>query len=177
MTTELENGSSFIFNEKTPEKSYEVFSHHLTLGYSGLCFSDSEPKLVADKWKLNSPIIWVTEMNQSNFQTIGPARLSKINATVAEFLKSSVEKKIIFLDCMDSLLGHNDFNSLMKFLHLLNEYMAINNSLLVMSWNLRSVSEKNKGYLEREFEIFGKEFMVHNLEKLGSTAKDQADSA
>jgi hypothetical protein len=163
MQFELEKGTSYIFNESVPEKSYEMFNRHLKQGFSGLCLAEDEPSNVKKKLSMDVPVIKVSGEERPDGQTIGSKRLIGMNTVIVEFLKARDPRKIVILDCMDILMRSNEFTNLMKFLHQVNEDIAIYGAILILPANLNELDEKRKSYLTREFNIFGKELIISHL--------------
>ena len=161
---ELERGVSYLFVEKVPEKSYRVFSQHITSGYAGLCLTRTNPRFIREKWGLAFPVVWLAKNEYTDQQVIAPDRLLKISMVIGEFLKAgNRDRRIILLDGVEYLISQNDFNGIMKFLQLVNEYITINNAILILPVYLKSLDSRQIGLLEKEFKVFEEALIVSQM--------------
>ena len=58
------------------------------------------------------------------------------------------------IDGIEYLVLQNDFRSIMKFIQLINEDVAISGSILILPVNPKALETKEMGYLERELQAY-----------------------
>lgn len=167
----LDPGVSYVFTDDRPDNAYKAFKYHIERGANGLLITRLHPARVEGVYNIwNLPIIWLARIDDTEsrnymeleytadgtdwiqmVRTINPERLLKIHTTVIEFLKKGGEN-IVLLDGIEYLVFQNDFRSILKFLHLVNEHIVMNNARFVLPVNPRTLETKELAYLEREFE-------------------------
>ena len=82
-----------------------------------------------------------------------PHNLAKLNFLIEEFIKKE-EKAVVLLDGLEYLITHNNYDPILRFLQILNDKVAIGDSILIMPVNPGTLDNKHLKLLEREFEVF-----------------------
>jgi PAS domain S-box-containing protein len=140
-----------IVIEPRPQKTYEIFTDLVTHGIPGFVISREHPKMIRKKYNLvRTPILWLslTEIKDSVY----PEDLPKLNYILANFMRKS-EDSVVLLDGVEFLKVHTTFETVLKFLHELEELVVINNSRLIIPLHRGTLSQREYSYLEREFTI------------------------
>jgi predicted hydrocarbon binding protein len=146
---ELEVGTGYLVKEENAEKSYDIFSEHAKHGYQGLCITRDFPAKIRKKYGLEkTPIIWLSTAETSEV-TIAPQNLSALYYQMENFLKKT-EKGVILLSGMEYLISQNSYQSVLKFVQLLNELIAVRSAILVVSLSPLTLEERDLKTLERE---------------------------
>jgi predicted hydrocarbon binding protein len=144
----LETGTSYLMKEESPDVTYEVFQDYVTHGHQGLCITRDFPAKVRKKYGLEkTPIIWLSTSETEN--TVPPQNLSALFYHIENFLKKS-DHGIILLSGLEYLITHNSYQSVLKFIQLLNEQIAIRDSILVVPISPLTMDEKDLKLFERE---------------------------
>jgi predicted hydrocarbon binding protein len=150
---ELDDGTGYLLKEETGETSYEVFMDCVTHGYQGMCVTRDFPAKVRKKWGLEkTPIVWLSTAETTE-TTVSPQNLSALYYHIESFLKRT-ERGIVLLSGMEYLVSHNSYPSVLKFIQLLNELIAVRGALLVVSLSPQTLEEKDLKTLERELTIY-----------------------
>lgn len=148
----LETATSYLVKEEAPDVSYKIFKDYVTHGHQGLCITRDFPAKVRKKFDLQkTPIIWLSTSDTEN--TVAPQNLSALFYQIENFLKKS-ENGIIILSGMEYLISHNSYQSVLKFVQLLNEQIAIKDSILIVPLSPLTLDEKDLKMIERELETF-----------------------
>lgn len=148
---ELDLCTGYLVKEESPEKSYEIFRDWVTHGRQGLCITRDFPAKIRKKYGLEkTPIIWLSTSETEN--TVPPQNLSALFYHIENFLKKS-NNGILLLSGLEYLITHNSFQSVLKFIQLLNEQIAIREAVLVVPLSPLTLEEKDLKMFERELTI------------------------
>jgi predicted hydrocarbon binding protein len=145
---DLDICTGYLIKEENPDKSYEVFRDWVTHGHQGLCITRDFPAKIRKKYGLEkTPIIWLSTSETEN--TVPPQNLSALFYHIENFLKKS-ENGILLLSGLEYLITHNSYQSVLKFIQLLNEQIAIREAVLVVPLSPLTLDEKDLKLFERE---------------------------
>ena len=148
----LETATGYLVKEETPDSSYEIFKDWVTHGHQGLCITRDFPAKLRKKYGLEkTPIIWLSTSDTEN--TIPPQNLSALFYHIENFLKKS-EHGIILLSGLEYLITNNTYPSVLKFIQLLNEQIALRDSVLIVPISPLTLDEKDLKMFERELTLF-----------------------
>ena len=149
---DLEMGTGYLIKEESPERSYLVFKDWVTHGHQGLCITREFPAKVRKKYGLEkTPIIWLSTSDTEN--TVPPQNLSALFYHIENFLKKS-ENGILLISGLEYLITHNSYQSVLKFIQLLNEQIAIREAVLLVPLSPLTLEEKDLKMFERELAGF-----------------------
>ena len=158
----LNDATGYLIKEETGEKSYEVFTEHVTHGHQGLCVTRDFPTKIRKRYGLEkTPIIWLST-EETTEMTVAPQNLSSLYYQIESFLKKS-EKGIVLLSGMEYMISQNSYSSVLKFIQLLNELIAVRSAILLVSLSPLTLDEKDLKTLERELENFAPKEKVVNM--------------
>jgi len=159
----LDEATGYLIKEESGEKSYEVFTEHVTHGHQGLCVTRDFPSKVRKRYGLQkTPIIWLSTA-ETDEVTVAPQNLSALYYQIETFLKKS-EKGIILLSGMEYLISQNTYQSVLKFIQLLNELIAVKGAILLVSLSPLTLDEKDLKTLERELDNYEPKKVVNVTE-------------
>ncbi len=148
----LETATSYLVKEEHPDNSYEIFKDWVMHGHQGLCITRDFPAKIRKKYGLEkSPIIWLSTSETEN--TVPPQNLSALFYNIENFLKKS-EQGMIILSGLEYLITHNSYQSVLKFIQLLNEQIALRDSVLIVPLSPLTLDEKDLKMFERELTLF-----------------------
>lgn len=148
----LEKGCTFLIKEELPEKGYEIFVDYVTHGSPGLCVTRDYPEKISKKYALEkTPIIWLSTVDTKN--AMPPQNLSALFYHIETFLKKANEV-VVILSGLEYLIANSSFLSVLKFIQLLNEQAAINNSIIILPVSPLTLDEKQLKMIEREVKVF-----------------------
>jgi predicted hydrocarbon binding protein len=148
---ELDICTGYLVKEEVPDRSYDIFKDWVTHGHQGLCITRDFPAKIRKKYGLEkTPIIWLSTSDTEN--TVPPQNLSALFYHIENFLKKS-ENGILLLSGLEYLITHNSFQSVLKFIQLLNEQIAIREAVLIVPVSPMTMEEKDLKLFERELTI------------------------
>lgn len=157
-STEPEEGDIYIVYESKPEISMQVFRKKLAEGCLGLIISRTHPDRLKREWGLDVPHIWLARGNTNEFiQAVHPERLMKMHTIISSFITSSDRSKIILLDGLEYLISQNDFETIMRFIQLVNELVNTSNICILVPVHPSALTERQRGLLEREVMVLSAE--------------------
>jgi len=156
--TEPEEGNIYIVYEKEPDISMRILRKKVQEGCKGLIISRTHPHRLRKKSELDIPHIWLARDNTNEFvQSVHPEHLMKINTILSSFINSTTKDKIILLDGLEYLIGQNDFETIMRFIQLVNELVNTSNTCILVPIHPAALTERQKGLLEREVMVLSAE--------------------
>ncbi|MEE9223820.1 MAG: DUF835 domain-containing protein, partial [Thermoplasmata archaeon] len=151
-TYDLPGGYSYLVEEQTPSLCFEVFKDLVTHGNQGLCITRTMPEKVRSQYGLEkTPIIWLTRVADSP-DTLRPYPVGKISETVQLFI-SAGKNTVVLLDGVEYLILHNDFKTVLTSLQDLNEYIAQNDSILILPVDAEAMEPKEFALLRRDLRM------------------------
>ncbi len=152
----LSLGKSYIINEKKPKLVFSIFKQVLDKNYPGICVSRMHPSTL-DIYK-NYPNVnyyWLTKLdrgtNSLGAKELPVTDLSKISSKVQEFLSQN-NNSIILLDGIESMINNTNFNSVLKMVESLKDYVSENHGILLVTLDFDILDEKQKSFIMKEFE-------------------------
>jgi hypothetical protein len=154
MQMEFSLGSSYIIKESKFEKSVQVFSD-LVKDRKGLCITRVNPLSIEEFQKRkNIQLYWLTaaeKPEKSKHGFISPTDLVSVASTISDFLKSKKSKHgIVLLQGAEYLISQNRFNSVLKMIQRINDYVVMTKSILLLSLNPSSMDQKDYNNLLKE---------------------------
>jgi len=151
----LQDKNSYIIKSSVPDSSYALLSQKLAEGYGGLCLTRTNPEEVKVRYRLDSPIIWLT--NQKSDEFFSSSNIGILKTKVKNFIKKN-EKSVVLLDRIDYLINIHGFNEVIKLVYSLSDDVLVNNSILMLNVNPETLTSHQLSLLEQELkEITGKE--------------------
>ena len=150
-TFTLEKGYSYIAKEEVPEKSYHIFCDLVSHGIHGIVIARTHPsKTKAVMGLEKTPVFWLSSVKGEG--NLEPHDLSKVLFIVSSFLKESPDS-VVFLEGIEYLIYNNNFDSILKFLYVLDDCITFYHSRLILSINPKALSPKEMTLMEREMII------------------------
>ncbi len=145
----MEAGFSYLVKDPDMDKSFKTFEILLKKGYSGMCISREFP----DKIKKNhdmegAKIIWLS--NVEHEYAVNPVNLGNIYHMIEQFLMKNKENTVILLSGMEYLISQNNYKAILKLVQLLNDQVAVNQSMLIVPVLVEALENTHIRMLERE---------------------------
>ncbi len=149
----LEAGFCYLIEEDKPDKSYKIFKRKVDEGHPGLCITREFPEKVKKKHGLeNVPIFWLSNTEAKN--AFKPVELGKLLYHIEKFLEKN-ENSIVMLSGLEYLITQNNYSSVLKLIQLLNEQIALRQSVLIVPVSPLALDKKDLKLIEREMEVIG----------------------
>ncbi|MBU7027806.1 MAG: DUF835 domain-containing protein [Theionarchaea archaeon] len=147
---ELEAGTAYIVKEEKPYECYKAFLE-LSSQRSGLIITRIHPHRVKKRFGISSKILWLSTVETKN--TIEPTQLSKLAFIISHFVKDN-KGSTILLDGLEYLILQNDFETVLKFVYSVADYISLHNAILLLPLSPKILSKAQIKMLERELEPY-----------------------
>lgn len=147
----LDPAECYIFTEKKPLASFEIFVDFITHGIPGLVISREHPKKVKKKYNLvRTPILWLSRSDVDN--ALNPTDLPVLINIIRKFTRKS-DETIVLLNGLEYLISQNNFGTVLKCLQEVKDIIILNNARLVLPLHRGTLSLQEYSILEKEFLI------------------------
>ncbi len=148
-------GRSYLFTDDAVSSSYAALRHLLVNGHRGLVLTKTHPDQIPARYGIDCPVIWIVSRPPPGGQaiTVDPVRLGRIYSMISDFVKNNPGAAVL-LDGLDFLIEENDFNTVMKALQMINESVALSQSIFLLPVDPKSIGKQEFSFLEREIPSF-----------------------
>jgi hypothetical protein len=147
-------GGTYLVLERSESETgqgFKIFKDILRSDASGLLITRTYPEKVLKKYGLGKlPVIWLSRSKSKN--SITPTNLGNIVEEIKEYFSKS-KNLIVMFDGLEYLTVHNDFDRVLKFLHSLEDEIAVHNSRLIISLNPKTLAEDKIALLSKEMKV------------------------
>jgi len=147
----LEKGMCYLLREDKPDKSYKLFAGLVKAGSKGVCVTREFPKKIRTKYGLDDArIFWLSNTEEPD--SFKPVELGKLYYNLEEFLKKEKDTAIM-LSGLEYLITQNNYSSVLKLIQLLNEQIALRDSILIIPLSPGALDAKDLKLIERELKV------------------------
>ena len=116
----------------------------------GLCFTMYSPRDVRFKYTLQiTPIFWISNSGANN---ISPTDLEMMANVMSTFLKKS-KNPVLLLDGVEYLIAINGFDSMLKFLHDIQEWVILHRARFILPISPMALEAKELAIIERHMQV------------------------
>ena len=147
----IEIGTSYIVKEERPHLSYKVFSELARKNDKGLIISRVHPHRVAKQYGISSEILWLSTIDAKG--SIEPTQLSKLAFIINHYVKTNKGCPIL-IDGLEYLILQNGFETVLKFIYSIADYISIHKGVLLLPLSPNTLSTSQVKMLERELEPY-----------------------
>jgi hypothetical protein len=151
----FEKGFPYLLDKSLSGDCMEIFADQVKHNIQGLCITRQNPKRIREQYGLEkTPIVW---LNGSDLPTgescIKPDNLTGLGATIYKFL-SEANDGVVMLDGVEYLVARNSFDSVLKFLHLLNDRVMVSNCTVLLCMDPLTLETRQFHVLLSEMRVF-----------------------
>lgn len=151
---EFRLGCSYIVRESKSEKSLDIFAG-LAKQKQGLGLMRVNPSTLEGMFdRKNVHLYWLTAAEKprnAKYGFVSPTDLVSVASTISGYLKSKKNKEsIILLQGVEYLISQNNFNSVLKMIQRINDYVVMTKSLFLLSINPEGIDSKDYNNLLKE---------------------------
>lgn len=123
-------------------------------GRAAVIVSRKHPKFFREVLGIEkTPVLWLTGVDDK--EAVHPRRLEYLVHVLVQFMKRGEFEKLVYLDGIEYLITENGFTSVFKFLSYLKDQAVINNTIVLVPLEPKSLGDKELNLLIREFEMLG----------------------
>lgn len=146
----LVKGRAYLFEFPSADRMFESVAQEMAGGMSAFIVARTHPDQLRARYQLmHTPILWLA-------QTPGPDRVDPSNIQLLTHMTMEFVRKgpsLIALEGLEYLMLNNDLNKVLKFLGQLRDEVIVEGSILLVSVDPRTLTERQKAILERELEV------------------------
>ena len=145
----LKPGMCYVVKEPKPAKAYAIFVDQVMHGAQGLVITRTNPAIIRDNYGLKkTPMVWLTQSQILSEKCISPTDVSRLQLIIADFLSRS-QNSILLLDGVEYLITQNNFQTVLKFLQLIGDEIAVKQSRLLVSIDPDAIDKRELALFER----------------------------
>ncbi|MCG7844591.1 MAG: DUF835 domain-containing protein [Methanomassiliicoccales archaeon] len=146
----LVKGRAYLFEFSDPNRMFESVIQEMEGGVSTLIICRTHPDQLRARYRLTkTPIIWLAQSPGQD--RIDPSNLQMLSHIIMKFLLKG--PSIIAIEGLEYLLMYNEMNKVLRFLSELEDNVIVEGSILLVTVDPRTLTERQKAILEREFEL------------------------
>ncbi|OPY25405.1 MAG: sensory histidine kinase AtoS [Methanocella sp. PtaU1.Bin125] len=152
----FEPGLIYLFDKRKRQDYMEIFADQVMHNIQGLCVTRQHPKKIRERYGLEkTPIIWLNSGDSAGESAIKPDNMTGLAATVYKFM-AEAQDGLILLDGMEYLMMRSSYETLLKFVHYLNDRIMQSNSRAIFCIDTQTIDERQLHILMSEMEDFEK---------------------
>lgn len=149
----LELGCSYLLETEDPSIAYNIFLDQISHGRPGMCIMREYPEKLKSRYDLgDSTVLWLSYDRDIDYAR-EPTNIPLIYSEVKTFL-DSVDNGVVLLSGIEYMVSQSTFTKVLKFVQLLNENVAVRNSLLLVPVSPQALTQRDVKMLERELRVF-----------------------
>lgn len=149
---ELERGYSYMIETDDPSSAFELLQDYLEHGFSGMCISREYPEKLKKRYDLeNVKMFWLSYDRDIPYVR-EPTNIPLIYSEVKNFLDGD-DRGVVLISGLEYMISQSTFIKVLKFIQLLNENVAVRDSLLLLPLSPEALEDKEVKMLERELRV------------------------
>ncbi|TFG54599.1 MAG: DUF835 domain-containing protein [Methanomassiliicoccus sp.] len=146
----LHNGRAYLFEASDNDRMFQALLQEMEIGTPALIICRTHPDQLRARYHLlKTPLIWLA-------QSPGPDRIDPSNLQLLTHLTLDFMRKghsIIAIEGLEFLLVNNELTRVLKFIGQLRDHVIVEDAILLLTADPRTLTEKQKAILERELEL------------------------
>jgi PAS domain S-box-containing protein len=143
MRYDLEEGTMYLIQERTPCTSLEALQDLLTVGYPGLAFSRTPKKEFTEKVEQDIDHFWIAERGDEPFI---PPELKEIQDKIETMNRPTA----LFIDRLDYLMSKTSFKEILTFVQNLREIVYLKQHIVILSIDPSTLNVQELRQIEKE---------------------------
>ncbi len=153
----FEPGLIYLFDKRKRQDCMEIFADQVKHNIQGLCVTRQNPRKIRELYGLEkTPIIWLNSGEGAPGESvIKPDNMTGLAATIYKFM-SEAKDGLILLDGMEYLMMRSSYETLLKFVHFLNDRIMQSNSRVVFCIDTQTIDDRQMHILMSEMADFEK---------------------
>ncbi|MDH7508086.1 MAG: DUF835 domain-containing protein [Methanomassiliicoccales archaeon] len=152
----LEEGYSYLIESEDPSIAFEIYVDQITHGKPGMCVVREYPEKLRSRYDLgNSTILWLSYERDIKYAR-EPTNIPLIYSEIKNFFDSA-KCGIVLISGLEYMISQSNFVKVLKFVQLLNENVAITNSILLLPVSPQTLTSRDLKLLERELRVLNPE--------------------
>jgi predicted hydrocarbon binding protein len=149
---ELERGYSYLIKTEDPAPAFGLFEDYLAHGLPGMCISREYPEKLKKRYKIEgASMLWLSYDRDIPYVR-EPTNIPLIYSEIKGFLDSDQEV-VVMISGLEYMISQSTFIKVLKFVQLLNENVAVRDSLMLLPLSPATLDDKEVRQLERELRV------------------------
>lgn len=149
-TPRLTRGRAYLLELPSLERMLGSVAQETSEGLPALIICRTHPDQVRSRYGLmQTPFIWLAQSPGPD--RVDPSNLQMLTHITTEFVRRG--PSMIALEGLEHLLLNNEPNKVLRFLGQLRDEVIVNGSILLVSIDPNTLTERQRAILEREFDI------------------------
>ncbi|HVO77856.1 MAG TPA: DUF835 domain-containing protein [Methanomassiliicoccales archaeon] len=149
----LELGNSYLIESEDQHAGFDVYEDLLKQGVRGMSIVREYPDKLRKKFDLGAgPCIWLSYERDVKYAR-EPTNIPLIYSEIKGFLDGA-EGCVVLISGLEYLISQNTFTKVLKFLQLLNENVAVKESILLLPLSTQALNPREVKILEREMKLY-----------------------
>jgi archaellum biogenesis ATPase FlaH len=144
-------GHCYLIEEERPMYSNVLLARKMGEKFKGLVITRMNPKRIRDEFQIEPEILWLTDKESSQENTIPPS-LEMIIHKIQEFMETG-EPSVIVLDGIQYLVSSTNFEAVLRFLRSLIDDVSESGCILAVSLSPETMKSQEVSIIEREMEV------------------------
>ena len=151
----VESGMIYMFDRRDEQNYLDIFADQVRHNVQGLCVTRQSPVKIRQRLGLEkTPMIWlVASDGVTGENCIKPDNLSGLGVTLSKFLNEA-DNGFILIDGLEYLIARNSFETVLKFIHFLNDKTMISKCSILIVLDPLSIAEQQYHLLISEITPF-----------------------
>ncbi len=141
-------GDSYLLVTQDSARAFQCFKQMVGAGHHGMCLSRTHPDKVREQLGLEGLEVRWLSTNMTD-EAISPVHLERIIYAIGDHLEKQ-DSGVVLLDGLEYLVVHNNFSKVLKFVHSLQDQVAIKNGTLLVPVNETAIGEEHLALLKRD---------------------------
>lgn len=148
----LEEGVTYLFENETMDKLFDVFINLTSTGVAGLCISRNYPPRLLNEHNLKkNTVIWLTR--QKGDDSLDPVQLNIISHSIQQFITEN-DSSVVILDGIEYLIIQNEFKPVLRFIQHIRDEVFTRKANLLIPLSTQALDNAEVKLLERDLELF-----------------------
>jgi hypothetical protein len=155
------NGYGLGFQNGGSRTNLKLFVDQIERSPGGLCISRQWDKISREKYRLEGvPILRLSNSETDDGMNVRPGNIAGLTTAVSEFIDrsdscgNSGSNGTILLDGMEYLIARNGFDTMLKFIQLVNDKIMLSNCSVMFCIDTNILDERQRHMLLSEMTEF-----------------------
>lgn len=141
----IKPGHIYLVEEEKPEKAVGAFNDLIRAGFKGTVITREHPDEMRAKWKIDVPILCLTEEISGN-STLFP----DIDLIWKKMEPHFSRNRVILIDRLDYLISTNSFEAVLRGIQKIRDLVFMKKSTMILSVDPRTLTDKEFSLLKKE---------------------------
>lgn len=145
-------GAAFLIEERRPRQSIVLCEKYLAEGANLMIVSRDPPqKLIEGTSIAPKKAIWITNLPGKDH--LDPTAIGILMGEIKKFVEESLRRAVILVDGLEFLISVNTYDRMLQFVNQLRDIAVTSGSILIMPFDMRTLSEREQALLERNLQV------------------------